>query len=222
MRNYDVAEILHLQGSDTVCPRLLLWLQPKSRITGLVSPMGFWNGDDDASFDVGAEIRPYAAHSLLAMDDLTVETGLQVRTISVWMATASATIRDLIPLYDLRLARAEIHRVLLDPLSMQPIARPHRIWKGWVDGAPYVRPALGQEGGQLTLTIASAAMALTRTLTGKYSDASMRLRGGGVDRLFRYSDVSGKVPVYWGEARAAVGSADGGWESYEGTVGGAS
>lgn len=221
MRSYDVAEVIHLQSSDTVSPRLLLWLQPKSRISGLVTPMGFWNGDDDASFTVGAEVRTYAAGSMIGMDDLTVETGLQVRTISVWLATASATVRDMIPLYDLRFARAEIHRVLLDPMSQQPIAAPHRIWKGWIDGAPYVRPALGQEGGRLTMVIASASMALTRTLTGKYSDAAMRLRGGGADRLFRYSDISGKVPVYWGEARAAMGTGDGNWEAMQGTVGGA-
>jgi len=94
--------------------------------------------------------------------------------------------------------------VLTDPLTHQPLAQPHRIWKGWVDGAPRVTPAKGLNGGRITLQIASASMALTRTLTAKYSDEAMRLRGG--DRLFRYADVSGKVPIYWGEKKVAPSS----------------
>lgn len=105
--------------------------------------------------------------------------------------------------YDLRLAPTEIHRVLTDPLTHQPLAQPHRIWKGWIDGAPRVTPPKGLNGGRITLQVASASMALTRTLTAKYSDEAMRLRAG--DRLFRYADVSGKVPIFWGEKKVVSG-----------------
>lgn len=59
-------------------------------------------------------------------------------------------------------------------------------------------------------------MALTRGLTAKYSDAAMRQRGSD-DRLFRYADVSGKVPVYWGEKRYDPATPAGGSGSGLGT-----
>ncbi|WP_198672230.1 hypothetical protein [Pseudogemmobacter bohemicus] len=76
-------------------------------------------------------------------------------------------------------------------------------------------PAKGLAGGRITITAASAAMALTRGLPQRYSDEAMRKRGAD-DRLFRYADVSGKVPVYWGEERyvasdAAPVTGDSGW-----------
>lgn len=144
-------------------------------------------------------ISPYGATALLGMDDITFETGLNVRRISLWLATAAPEVIEAVMGYDIRLAPIEVHRVLTDPQTHRPIASPHRIWKGWIDGAPRVIPAKGLSQGRITVTAASAAMALTRSLSAKYSDAAMSLRGG--DRLFRYADVSGKVPIYWGEKK---------------------
>ena len=109
------------------------------------------------------------------------------------------------------------HRVFTDPLSHLAVANPRRIWKGVVDGAPRVTPAKGLTGGKISITAASAAMALTRGLPSRYSDEAMRQRGDD-DQLFRYADVSGKVPVYWGERRfssaeAAPGGGAGGFLS---------
>lgn len=103
----------------------------------------------------------------------------------------------------------------LASLSHLAIAPPRRIWKGLVDGAARVTPAKGMMGGRITIIAASAAMALTRGLPQRYSDEAMRKRGAD-DRLFRYADVSGKVPVYWGEERhvassAAPGGSGPGW-----------
>lgn len=201
MRSYASAELTQLQSRDGLRPRLLVWIIARNRTTGAPEPTGFWNGADDLVINVGGVDRTYhGAGGLLGMDDLVIETGLTVRRISVWLATAAPEVVDAAMGYDLRLAPVEIHRLLTDPLSHLPVAPPHRIWKGWVDGAPRTVPAKGLSSGRITLTVASAAMALTRGLTAKYSDAAMRQRGSD-DRLFRYADVSGKVPVYWGEKR---------------------
>lgn len=200
MRSYTSAELAHIRARQGVRPRLLIWVAAKNRTTGATELAGFWSGDDDASFTIGGEVRTYhGAGALLGMDDLTIEIGLTVRRISVWLATAAPEVLSAVMGYDLRLAPAEIHRVLTDPLTHQAVAQPHRIWKGWIDGAPRVTPAKGLSGGRITLQIASASMALTRTLTARYSDEAMRKRGG--DRLFRYADVSGKVPIFWGEKK---------------------
>ena len=200
MRNYAPAELTHLQSRAGIRARLLVWVVAKNRTTGLPEPTGFWTGDDDQDFTIDAVSRTYhGAGALLGMDDLVIEPGVKVRRISIWLATAAPEVIEAVMAYDVRLAAVEIHRVLTDPLSHQVIAPPHRIWKGWVDGAPRAIPAKGLSAGRITLTVASAAMALTRGLSAKYSDEAMRLRGG--DRLFKYADVSGKVPIYWGEKK---------------------
>ena len=205
MRSYSPAELAHIQARSGVRPRLLVWIEAKNRTTGATEAQGFWNGDDNAEFVISGTTRPYfGAGALLGCDDLVIESGLKVRRFSVWLATAAPEVINAVMAYDVRLARAEVHRVLTDPLTHLPIAEPHRIWKGWVDGNPRVTPAKGLSGGKITLAIASAAMALTRTLSGKYSDEAMRLRGD--DRLFRYADVSGKVPIYWGENKVTSAS----------------
>lgn len=209
MRSYDPAELAHLQSRQGVRARLLVWLSPKLWSTGVIEPTGFWNGDDDATFSVGGEARDYfGAGGLLGMDDLTIETGLDVRMINVWLSTAAPEVVEAVGAYDLRLAPVEIHRVLTDPMSHQPIAAPKRIWKGWADGAPRVLPPKGISSGKITIAVASSALMLRRSLTSKYSDEAMRRRGG--DRMFRYADVSGKVPVYWGEERIAPVANNGG------------
>lgn len=208
------AEIAHLQARSGVRPRLLVWITARSWETGDPESAGFWSGDDTQDFVIGSETRTYhGAGTLLGMDDITIETGIKVRSVDVWLATAAPEVVDAARGYDLRLAPVEIHRVLTDPVSHQVIDAPHRIWKGWVDAAPLVTPAVDGDGGRLTITVVSGARALTRGLTGKWSDESMRRRGG--DRLFRYADISGKVPVYWGEKRLSAGE-----ESSGGVFGG--
>lgn len=201
MRTYHPAELAHLQAREGVRPRLLVWITAKRRDTGAIESVGFWNGADDQDFTIGAETRAYhGAGGLLGMDDLTIETGVRVRRMSAWLATAADEVVSAVMAYDLRLAPVQIHRVLTSPHNYLPIAPPHRIWKGWIDGAVRVTPAKGLSSGRITITLASAAMALTRTLSAKYSDEAMRQRGND-DRLFRYADVSGVVPIYWGEKK---------------------
>jgi hypothetical protein len=199
MRTYDPAEFAHLQSRSGTRARLLVWIAARNRLTDAVETVGFWNGDDDVTFTIEGEARVYhGAGALLGMDDLNVEPGLGVRMFSVWLATAAPEVIDAVRGYDVRLAPVEVHRVLTDPVSHQMIAPPHRLFRGTVDGAPLTTPAKRSSGGRVAVSIASAARALTRTLSARYSDASMRRRGGD-DRLFRYADVSGSVPVYWGE-----------------------
>jgi hypothetical protein len=102
--------------------------------------------------------------------------------------------------HDPRNAPVEIHRALFDPETLQLIAEPHRLFKGWIDKLKDTRP---EEGGQATveLSLVSTARALTRTLTARISDASQQRRSD--DRALRYADVAGEVDVAWGEDRAA-------------------
>lgn len=206
MRSFAPEEIAHLQSRSGIRARLLVWIEARNRATGALEPAGFWNGEQDAAFVIAGEARSYfGAGGLLGMDDITYEVGLSVRRIGVWFSTSAPEVVDAVTGYDVRLARVEIHRVLTDPLSHRPIAAPHRIWKGWADGAPRVTPKKGLNPGRITLTVASAALALTKGSPAKFSDAQWQALHGG-DRMFRYADVSGKVPIYWGEKKFAAAS----------------
>lgn len=204
MRDYSPAELTHLQARAGVRPRLLVWVEARNRATGELEPAGFWNGAQDAAFVIGGVAREYfAAGGLLGMDDISYEAGLNVRRLGIWLSTSAPEVVEAVMGYDIRLARVEVHRQLTDPVSHRSIADPRRIWKGWVDGAPRVTPAKGLNPGRITMTVASAALALTRGSPAKWSDEQwQQLRAG--DRMFRYADVSGKVPIFWGEAKFAA------------------
>lgn len=71
--------------------------------------------------------------------------------------------------------------------------------KGWVNKVAEVTSG-GVKEGRCDLTIVSNARAGTRTLVLKKSDASGRLRklpDGREDRAYKYTDISGAVPVEW-------------------------
>ncbi|PKP67336.1 MAG: hypothetical protein CVT86_01935, partial [Alphaproteobacteria bacterium HGW-Alphaproteobacteria-8] len=102
--------------------------------------------------------------------------------------------------YDARLAPVEIHRAFFAPASGELIEAPHRVFKGWIDAISLPTPEVGGQGA-VEVTLASSARALTRPLALKKSDESQRRRSD--DRLRRYTDISGSVDVYWGEAKAA-------------------
>lgn len=200
MRAYSPIVLSHLQTGATR-PRLLFWVIAKNRTTGLPETLGLWNGEDEASFTVDGVARTYlGAGGLIGIDAITSEMGLQVRMHTVRLSTADMRVINALRGYDARLAPAEIHRVFTDPDSHLPIDPPHRVFRGWVDKVVLPRPALGEESA-IRITLASNARSLTMTLSTKYSDEAMKRRSG--DRLFRYADISGAVPVYWGEKAQA-------------------
>lgn len=203
MRDYDPATLTYLAARPhAIRARLLIWIAARDRISDARATLGLWNGDDSQAISIDGITRTYqAGGALIDIEPVMAGVGVQVRMQQIRLSPVSAAVILAIEGYDARLAPVEIHRALFDVESGQLVAEPHRIFKGWVDEIDAPRPAVGQEG-TVTLTLASSARALTRTLATKYSDTSMRQRGG--DRGFRYADVSGSVPIYWGEKKAAA------------------
>jgi hypothetical protein len=98
--------------------------------------------------------------------------------------------------YDTRLAPVQIHRGLINATSNALVEAPHRLLTGTVDEISFTTPA---EGGSAAceITVANSSRELTRGLTAKYSDETMRIMAPG-DAFFRYADISGEVTVRWG------------------------
>jgi hypothetical protein len=197
MRDYGTAIETHLAAGEGVAPRHLLWIEAKNRTTGEIEATGFWNGKDTREFVVNGETRTYfGAGALLGIDPIIGSVGLNVRMQRVRLAQVAPEVMQAIRGYDVRLAPVEIHRVHIDPVKGVQIGAPVRVFKGSVDEAPIPKPAVGQEAS-LEMTLASAARALTRTLTAKKSDAAQR-RIDPTDRGREYATISGAVGVFWG------------------------
>ncbi|AXQ93402.1 hypothetical protein LV780_05970 [Cereibacter azotoformans] len=201
MRDLGTAVATLLATRAGIRARLLVWIAARNRATGTTETLGLWNGEDHAVLTIeGAARTYYGAGGLLAIEPVVTQVGVHVRTHRVSLSPAAPEVLQAIMGYDVRLAPVEIHRGLFDAAGA-PVSPPHRVFKGTVDGVELPTPAAGSEG-TVSLTLASTARALTRALPTRYSDASMQLRSG--DRMFRYADVSGSVPVYWGEKKAGA------------------
>lgn len=196
MRVYETAIASRLNDRAGLMVRHLLWIVAKNRDTGAAETIGFWDGDDHLEFTVEAETRTYyGVGTLLQVPDLTARVGLEVWQPEVSLSGIAPEVEIALRGYDPKLAPVQIHRAFFDPLSGELVGSPVRIFKGWIDAASIPTP---EEGGEAvaTITLASNSRALTRTIPAKKSDEAYKRRSG--DRIMRYADISGAVPVRWG------------------------
>jgi len=201
MRDYGTAIGNHLADLSGVMPRHLVWIEAKNRSTGATETAGFWNGADNRDFTIGGETRSYTgAGTLLQVGGIKGAVGLDVRMHQLSLSGVPQEVLDIIYTYDTRLAPIEAHKVFFDPVKGVTIGDPQRVLKGWVDEMDVPRPVDGQPG-EVTLTVASASRALTRTLTTKKSDEAQR-RISATDDFRKYASISGAVGVFWGVKNA--------------------
>lgn len=203
MRNFDSNTAAYLAGETAIVAHVLIWILARNRDTGAQESIGFWTGDDHQEFVVDGQSRSYfGAGDVLEVPPITSEAGLQVRMHSFGLASLAPEVAMALRGYEPRLAAVEVHRALFYSSTGAQAANPHRVLTGWIDEAQITTPAIGGQGSA-TITVASSARALTRTLPICKSDAQQRLRAG--DRFRRYVDVSGSVDVVWGSRRAKLG-----------------
>jgi hypothetical protein len=203
MRTYDSQSGAYLAGRGGTIARVLVWIEARNRTTNAVEGMGLWTGEDHLSLVVEGQARTYlGAGGLLQPDVLTAGGGVAVREYRVGLAAVAPEVENLVLGYDTRFAPVTIHRALLSVQTRELIGTPHRVFKGMVNSVDFPEVPAG-EAAACILGCVSETRALTRTLPLKKSDESHQLRGG--DRFRRYADVSGSVPVFWGERRAELG-----------------
>lgn len=205
MRSYDTATAAYLAGQTAIVSHVLIWITAKNRSTGVAETIGFWTGDDHQSFTVGGASRLYyGAGDVLDVPPITYEAGVNVRMHTFGLASLSTEVAQALRGYEPRLAPVEVHRALFNANTLALVAPPHAVLTGWIDEATITTPEAGGQGGA-TITVASAARALTKTLPIFKSDAQQRRRSD--DRFRRWVDVSGAVDVFWGSKRGKVGGA---------------
>ena len=202
MRALDPNTTALLSARSGLISRRLVWIEARRRDTGAVEALGLWNGDYELSIALDGEARTYRdVGALLDADPITAGSGLEVRVLRLSLSGIPSEIEDLVKAYDTRFAPVTIHRAVIDPASQALAGNPHRAFRGMINSLEFTTPEPG--GAQTcTLELVSETRALTRKLALKKSDESQTLRGG--DRLRRYGNISGAVPVYWGELYAAA------------------
>ncbi len=190
-----------LAGAGGIVPRWLLWVEAKNRTTGASEAAGLWNDGYDRNFIIDGVTRAYSgAAGMIAPGALTVEAGTNIQMQRISIAILEPRIETMIRFYDARLAPAELHLALFN--SGDELISLTRVFRGFIDSAPIREGELsdGTSSAICELTLASSAREGTRTLTLKKSEEALKRRGG--DRGYRYSTISGSVPVWWGEERS--------------------
>jgi hypothetical protein len=197
----DIVAALQAAPVTGIVPRQLIWISAPKLSDGSTGTFGFWNERLPATLLVtglngAAEARDYqAVGALMAVDKITLTADITVRTASFTLSMVHPTVQQLWGEYRLKMARVEIHRVLLDPVTKRPVDTAHRRFLGRVDRAPKTTAAPGQEGG-LIINCVSTTVGLTIINPAKRSDESQKLRSG--DRHSRYADVVGQWQIPWG------------------------
>lgn len=186
-----------------VVPRRLVTIYAKERDTGLIVRRGLWTGDDDVDLDVisgttgTVETRSFFGGVGLVVGDIARVSDLTIQTVNVEMSQISEITQQLVRGYDVRLAKVEIHDLLLDTRSRAPVAPGEITFLGEVDGAPIETPAAGGMG-RITLRVRSDAISmLARTNPQKASYEGQKRRAN--DQWGKYKATSGSWEIPWGQ-----------------------
>lgn len=206
MRNSDTATIAALEAAPTsgLAARSLVWITAPSRETGDLRSFGFWNDRLPVTMSVVSgqngsnESRLYEADgALMSVGKMTLTSDISVRNASFVLSLLHPTVELMYRNYRLKLAKVEIHRAALDPLSHLLVAPPRCRFVGTIDGADKKTPKIGGEGG-LTIKVISQTAELTITNPAKRSDETQRRRDD--DRHSKYADVVNQWDIYWGQS----------------------
>lgn len=200
MRDFGSATNAHFSAGGGTEAHALMWITARNRSTGAPETIGLWTGGDVRDFVIGGVTRTYyGAGAMIGVETLQYRAGMTVQTQAVSLSPMHASVTNALRAYDPRLAPVEIHRAVFDGNGLL-IGDPHLMFRGEVDQVEFADAAIGGIS-TATVTLTSAARALTRQVQAYRSDAGQRARRSD-DRGFKYAGVSGSVPVYWGEDRA--------------------
>ncbi|MCM2472159.1 hypothetical protein HGO38_01540 [Rhizobium sp. CG5] len=188
---------------DGIVPRRLVYITAKDRETGDPVEVGIWTGDDDVNIPVLSgltgteETRTYYGGLNLSVGEIPRVSDLTTQTVTIEMSQIAEITQLLVRGYDVRLAKVEIHDLLLDPRSRMPVAPAEIAFLGEVDGAPIDTPAAGSDG-KITLNVVSDAISmLSRTNPAKSSYQGQKRRSD--DRWGRYKGTVGNWELPWGQ-----------------------
>ncbi|AVO36594.1 hypothetical protein [Pukyongiella litopenaei] len=198
MRSFSTA-ITNYLATGQVVVRQLIYFWARDHDTNAAETIGFWNDAIDGTVTIDGSPRTYIGRGAFqGTEPIIASPGLDVRTLQAAVAVPSSAVEDMVKGYNTRFAPVEVHRVFLNPETRAAVGSPIRDFRGFVEGIDWPD---GSEtsAAWATIRMVSETRILTRKLAGRKSHQTFREWGG--DFFRRYGDVSGSVPVYWGEQR---------------------
>ena len=206
VRSVDANTANALNARKGIIPRSFVWLTGKDWETDAASNVGFWNGTDSVSVTVvdgftGLPVERdfHAAGSLLSVGAITRTPELEVRTTRLSLSQVSEAVQAMVRGYNIRYQPIQIHEGYLDLESNLLVANPIPDFIGWINGAPIITPAIG-ENGSITLDCVSHSRMLTRTNPAKKSHETQKRRLGDLFR--QYNSTANQWQYWWGENEA--------------------
>lgn len=188
-------------------PRDFLWIIARDRDTGEPVPVGFWSDIENiTTFVINPDTnlpvtRPYyGAGSLIQIDDIPSVSVIQVQDITIKMSQLDELVEQAVRLYDLKQARVEIHRGLLDPDTRNLVAPALVRYVGFVNSLRIETPEEGGDGG-VFLSCTSHTQELTRSNPATRSHEDQRLMRNSSDDFFIDAAVVSEWEIDWGEVR---------------------
>ncbi len=180
-------------------PRVLFWIEPRNRATGLREALGLSNLDDHRDFDVEGETRTfYGAGNVLGLSPIRSVTGLDVMYHSITLPPFTDEVRLILDQYDAHLAPVRVYSVALDIDTMKPLAAPIRFVKGTLQEAPKTVGAKRTASSKVALKMASNVRRLTLSLPIYRSQDALERRSAG-DLGREHIGVAPDWVVPWGE-----------------------
>lgn len=134
--------------------------------------------------------------AILSVGEIPNVNDLSIRRVQVVLSQLHTTVASMVRNYDMRVARAEIHRPLFNPGTRNLVDTPVCHFIGQVALPSIFNPAPGEEGG-ITIDIISDTQEMTRTNPAKRSDETQKRRSS--DRMMKYASITGSIDLAWGE-----------------------
>ena len=105
---------------------------------------------------------------------------LTIQTVTVDLSQIAIAVQEIAREFDLRLAKADIYKVTLNPLTKLASANPEIVFMGEVNGNPIDTPTVGDEGSielELNSDGDSGRVLTTLGTWGRVSDERLLLHG---------------------------------------------
>lgn len=203
------SENLAALSARTLVPRDFIWFVARDRDTGDFVTDGMWSDVGTVTApvlnpDTGlSEDRVFAGSgTLIQCDDIPLVANMTVQTVTVRMSQVDDRVTQLVRDYDIKQARVEIYRGLLDPASRSMVSPAMCRFVGFVDKIEIMTPS-ENEDGSVTLSCVSHTQEMTRSNPDTRSDASQRLRSA-TDDFFVDASVVGDWEHFWGRTSGSV------------------
>jgi hypothetical protein len=181
----------------------------RDRTTGDPVSVGFWSDLSNVTAlvknpDTGASDSRtfYGAAGLIAISDIPATSDIAARPVTIDMSQLDEQVAEAVRLYDVKQARVEIYRGLLDPDSRNMVDPAFCRFVGFVDEIQIVTPA-ENEAGSVTLTCVSHTQEMLRSNPDTRSDSSQRRRSA-TDDFFADAAVVGEWEHQWGSAKGKI------------------